>query len=213
MSPFECQDLRTSIRLLREFQAGSQDSLGRLLQRYHHRILRVVRVEIGALLATRVDPEDVVQDVFVAAIQGLCSFEPRSHASLINWFSKVAVNRLKREARYWSAERRALRSTKSLDQLAEDLGWPALASLRSGDPSCDDVDLLGETTVLVDSLISKLPGLQRQVFNLRQLCGMDWDEIVKELSLDSRNSARGLYHRGWTRLKVLAQDHPDLRIE
>ena len=74
---------------------GDEEAFRRLVDRYHGSMLRVAR----GYVATREAAEDVVQETFVAIIQGIGRFEGR--ASLKTWLFRILVNRAKTRGRPW----------------------------------------------------------------------------------------------------------------
>src|SRR5215218_1826604 len=57
--------------LLARYRSGSQDAATQLYLRYVARLLRLVDGRLGSDLATRLDPEDVVQSVFRSFFRGV----------------------------------------------------------------------------------------------------------------------------------------------
>src|SRR5262245_54345669 len=66
--------------------AGSADELDRLVAQHAPQITRLVR----RLLGWPGDVDDVVQDIFVAALKGLPRFNRRS--ALATWLTRIAIN-------------------------------------------------------------------------------------------------------------------------
>src|SRR6185295_15608464 len=78
--------------LLRSAQAGNGQALADLFEAYQDRILRIARVRIGSRLATKVDPEDILQLSLVNAWRQLGTFDAGQAHRLIDWFAVIAEN-------------------------------------------------------------------------------------------------------------------------
>ena len=148
--------------------------------------------------------DEVVQETWLAVIQGLERFEGRS--SLKTWMYRILVNR---------AQSRGVREqrTTPFSSLAgvEDDDGPtvdpdrflapghAAAGYWSITPSRffelpEDQMLAEETSALVAAAIEKLPDRQRRVITLRDIEGWDADEVCRSLGLSAANQ-RVLLHR------------------
>lgn len=90
-------DARTDEELAGLVQSGDSNSFGVLVERYEKKLLRYGR----KFLSTREDIEDIVQEVFMKAYQGIKSFD--THKRFSPWIYRIAhngfVNGLKKKSR------------------------------------------------------------------------------------------------------------------
>src|SRR6188472_1298306 len=75
--------------LLPALRAGDEEAFGALVTRYHASLKRVAR----AYVSTDAVAEDVVQETWLAVIEGLDRFEQR--ASLKTWLFHILANKAK----------------------------------------------------------------------------------------------------------------------
>jgi RNA polymerase sigma-70 factor (ECF subfamily) len=153
----------------------------------------LVRREQGAMLnvARRHVPshavaEEVVQETWLAVLQGIERFEGRS--SLRTWIFRILVNRAKTRG---ATEHRAvpLSALRGDESIAEDELVPA----RRSDTPAEHV-VGHELREQIDLAMSGLPPQQRAVMNLRGLEGLSSEEVCARLDL-SRGNQRVLLHR------------------
>lgn len=146
---------------------------------------------------------EVVQDAWLAVIQGIDSFEGRS--SLKTWVYRILVN---------TAKRRGVRESRtvpwsSLRPTDEDTGPTVDPSRfgRPGDPypshwrefpaqwpAPEPEVLAGETRAQVAAAVSQLPDRQQIVITLRDVEGYDAEEVCAILEISAANQ-RVLLHR------------------
>jgi RNA polymerase sigma-70 factor (ECF subfamily) len=172
----------------------------------------LVRTNIGWMLALaerllrdRSLAEDVVQETFVRALNGLASFEGRS--SLESWLHRITVNtalsklrQLKRLAEHSIDEH--LPEFDRFDCRVE-LPWSHLASV-------DDIMESEETRRRVHETIGELPDSYRVVLQLRDIEEYDTSEVAALLDISETNVKVRL-HRARAALKKLLE--PILRAE
>ena len=74
--------------------AGDTSGWGALLARHERRLRRVVAFRIDPRLQGRVDPADVLQEVYLAAYQGLTEYRRQPGVSFFLWLRGIAHNKL-----------------------------------------------------------------------------------------------------------------------
>ncbi len=128
------------------------------------------------LVNDRAAAEDLAQEAFVRAWQGLVSFQGGS--SFSTWVYRLATNLcidyLRRQRR-----REGVEPVVSLDDA--DSGWAEPAD-RDSDPQL--VLERSERGRALARGLAKLPDWQRQVLVLRELSGLSYQEIGEKLELD-----------------------------
>jgi RNA polymerase sigma-70 factor (ECF subfamily) len=188
--------------LLERMRRGDRAAFAGLIDRHAGSLLRVARslVRDGAVA------EELVQETWIALLTGLDRFEGRS--SLRTWLIGVLVNkartRLARERRtvpfsfLEDAEGRASPATEPADP-AEYGGWvdPPGAWTES-DP--ERLAMGTETREVIEAAIRELPDAQRAVVTLRDIEGLETDEICNLLGVTVTNQ-RVLLHRARARLR------------
>jgi len=92
--------LDATVVLIERCRAGDAAATDELVARYYPRLLRVVRMEMFASLRNRVEPEEIADSALMTGLRKLPDFEYREEASLINWLSRIALNKLHDARRY-----------------------------------------------------------------------------------------------------------------
>ena len=188
-----------------------------LLECYQGQLLRLALV----YCRTRDIAEEIVQDTWLAVIQGIDRFEGR--ASFKTWLFQILVNRARTRA---VKEGRSL-SFSSITDEAETPREPAVPPERfrtADDPwpdhwalpphswgeSSDARLLAAETMELVDRAIAQLPPAQQQVITLRDVEGFTSEEVCNVLAISETNQ-RVLLHRARSRVRSALEAHFDER--
>lgn len=181
--------------------AGDEAAFSELVARLHGRLLRFA----ATFVRERSAAEEVVQDTWIAVVEGLDGFERR--ASLEGWIFRIVANR---------ARTRAVREARSVPLSSfevDPLEAPADAGRFDGrghwssPPRRWDEDdperlaLRGELLAALQEAIDQLPPAQRAVIVLRDIEGLETDEICNILALSETN-ARVLLHRARTKLRA-----------
>lgn len=172
--------------LIRRCRDGSTEAFGPLVRRHQGSALAYA----AALLDDPADAEDAVQDAFVRAYRSLDGLEPGS--AFGGWFRTILRNecldRL-RSARRWRER-----------SWPEEGPEPASRS-ADGPARMERRELAGE----IRSALAALDPAHRAVLVLRELDGLSYAEIARELEISEGTVASRLHH-GRSRLKgILTQ--------
>lgn len=132
--------------------------------------------QVRRIVLTHEDANDVLQNTFLKAWNGLDSFHGESKVS--TWLSRIAINESVDFLR-----RQKTRAALSADE------EPALANTLLADNYFDG----DETQALLQQAIASLPGVQRTVFELRYFEDMKYSEMSQLLNT-SEGSLKASYH-------------------
>lgn len=189
-------------RLVDAIKRGDEDAFAGLVDMYHASMLRLARV----FVPTKAVAEDVVQETWLAVIQGIDRFEGRS--SLKTWLFRILTNRAKtrgeREGRavpFSSAWRDELETDEpAVDpRRFHDGAWTSLpATVPSGPDEQAESRELGK---VVEGAVKKLPPTQREVITLRDIEGLSADEVCSLLEISEGNQ-RVLLHRARSKVRA-----------
>jgi RNA polymerase sigma factor (sigma-70 family) len=151
--------LRSDEQLVGLFRAGNDEAFRAIHDRYRRHLLAYVR---QMLRNSRSDPEDVVQDAFLRASQGL-----RAHDHELNlrpWLYKVARN-------------------ACIDELRRHLPAPCaeVESTAEHDPVAESEQR--ETLRRLVTDLGRLPEQQRSALLMRELGGMSYAEVAEALGV------------------------------
>jgi RNA polymerase sigma-70 factor (ECF subfamily) len=178
-------------------RAGDPDAYRRLVRRYHGALVGVA----GAIIGSRAQAEEVVQDAWLAVFGSIGRFEGRS--TLASWIFTIVLNRARTRAR---AEGRTV--ALALESPGEDGGSGAFLAdghWREAPALWDTLDpervVAGrQLWAHVQEAIERLPPAQRAVVILRDLEGGSAEEACALMSITPENQ-RVLLHRGRDRIR------------
>lgn len=187
--------------LLGALRSGDEEAFARLVDSHHGSLLRVAQL----YLRDRAVAEEVVQETWLALLEGVDRFEERS--SLKTWIYRILTNR---------AKTRAQREYRQLpfSALISD-AEPEVAETRfrpSDDPRFpqqwaapprswpDERILARETVEQIRDAVAQLPEAQQVIVGLRDVEGWTADEVCEALEITPGNQ-RVLLHRARSRLR------------
>lgn len=192
--------------LLERMRRGDRAAFAVVVDRHAGSLLRVAR----SLLRDASAAEEVVQETWIALLTGLAGFEGR--ASVRTWLFRVLVNkartRFHRDGRTvpFSALGDEDGASPSVDagRFAPDGGW-AVAPGGWAETDPEQLALGAETRAAIEAAIQELPDAQRAVLTLRDVEGLETEEICHLLGVTVTNQ-RVLLHRARVRVReALAQ--------
>jgi RNA polymerase sigma-70 factor (ECF subfamily) len=160
--------MRADIDLVEAARHGDRGAFGQLYCRFAPMVYGVLLARVPRSAA-----EDLVQDVFVAALSQLHTL--RRNAAFPGWLATIARNRANDHHR----------RTQELEELSEDLA-------ATGGPDAEAVTVL--------AVIRSLPTAYREPLILRLVEGMTGDEIAVRTGLRPA-SVRVNLHRGMKKLR------------
>jgi RNA polymerase sigma-70 factor (ECF subfamily) len=191
-------------RLLAALRAGDEEAFAGLVRRHHASMKRVARMYVS----TDAVAEEVVQETWLAAIAGLERFEQRS--SLKTWLFHILANKAKTRG---ARERR----TVPFASLGPGDDTPAVPPERfqgPGDPwpghwampprPWEDPERRLHSLEARERLraaIGALPEVQQAVLTLRDVEGLEADEVCGLLGLSDGNQ-RVILHRARARVRT-----------
>ena len=185
--------------MLERLRAGDEAAFEALVTRYDRSMRRLA----ATIVRTPAAADDVVQETWLAVIRGLDAFEERS--SLSTWIFRILVNRARtratRDARNvpFSAVDHDDRPAVDATAFGPDGRWRSAPSRLETDPELNvlNVELRQHLLQAVDALAP----VQRAVITLRDIVGLDSDDVCSLLEISEGNQ-RVLLHRARARLRT-----------
>jgi RNA polymerase sigma-70 factor, ECF subfamily len=181
-----------------------------LMRMYNASLLRVALIYVPS----RAVAEDVVQETWIAVLNGIDRFEGRS--SLKTWIFRILTNiaktRGQREGR--TVPFSALERPDAVPEAAVDADrfrpadherWPGHWASKP-EPWPEERLLAAETRVVVERAIDRLPPAQRAVISLRDIEGWSSDETRNALGVSETNQ-RVLLHRARSKVRQALEDY------
>lgn len=187
--------------LVAALQRGDESAFAELVDRHTPALLRVAQ----GYVPSREIAEDVVQDTWIALLKGIGSFEGRS--SLRTWLFAILIN---------IAKNRGIRERRDADlAVAAFTGgtvdphpghWLPTA-VPAPFPDTPESSVLGKELIMVARRgLDNLPERQRVVVTMRDMLGLDSDEVCELLEISAANQ-RVLLHRGRAAVRQVLEDY------
>jgi RNA polymerase sigma-70 factor (ECF subfamily) len=187
---------------------GDEAVFAHVVTTYSNQLLRLAQ----DFVRTRAVAEEVVQETWLAVLDGIDRFEGRS--TFKTWLFRILVNKAKtrgvREARtipFSSLAPEGDETAVPEDRFrGADNEWPGhwASPPRALDTVPDERLLAKELRQHISGALETLPESQRIVVTLRDVAGWDADEVCDVLGLSEGNQ-RVLLHRGRARRAAFEQ--------
>lgn len=163
--------------LVHRFNAGDESAFNEIVSRYRGKIYGLT---LG-LLHNSADAEEITQDAFIRAYNGLARF--RGDSSLATWLYRIAVNLARN--RYWYFFRRRRHAWVSLERpLANDASSTLgdLVAADSPDPSQETA--VDEFSRLIAMCMERLDQRHREILVLRNVHNLPYERIAQILGIN-----------------------------
>jgi len=187
--------------LVNRFKRGDQAAFSLLFGKYRRRLAVLVHYKMSEELRGKLEVDDILQEVFLAAAQGLRRFTYQTPGSFMAWLSRIADNAIADAARH---ENRKKRRPEEL------LPFKTESNPNGAEP----MDLRTPSQVFaqqenMQNLLLKLdvlPAEYREVILLAKFEGLTTGEVSERLG-KSRESVALLLHRALKRFREIQLTH------
>ena len=200
-------------RLIAGLRARDEGAFVELVKHYRGTLLPLASFFVSNLAVA----EEVVQEAWLAVLQGIDRFEERS--SFKTWISRIVMNIGRTRG---VRESRMVPFSELVDQDA-DTAEPAVDPDRfrpAGDEYSDhwsvaprpwnsDPEALllsSETMSILDDAVRALPEVQRLVLTMRDINGWTAEEVCNTLAISETNQ-RVLLHRARSKVRGILENH------
>ena len=146
--------------------------------------------QVRRIVMTHEDANDVLQNAFIKAWNGLESFH--GDAKIFTWISRIAINE--------SID--FVRRQKNISLVSADDEEAHVANTLMADDYFDG----DETQVMLQAAIDSLPEVQRTVFTLRYFDEMKYSEMSQRLHT-SEGSLKASYHIAVKKISEFFKSH------
>jgi RNA polymerase sigma-70 factor (ECF subfamily) len=167
--------------LLKRFREGEQDAATALYLRYSQRLQALARAKTSPTLATRFDPEDIVQSVFRTFFRRVSGglYDVPAGDELWQLLLVIALNKIRDLAVFHRAQKRDVTKTESESDMT---------IAAAGQPQTDSMEVL---KVVLDDFLAQLPASHAAVARMR-MEGYQVDEIATKTKRSKRTVERVL---------------------
>jgi RNA polymerase sigma-70 factor, ECF subfamily len=180
--------------LISRLRAGEEEAFVLLAGRHQAAMLRLAASFVGSTAIA----EEVVQDTWIAVLRGIDGFAGRS--SFKTWLLAILVNRARSTG---VRERRSVAvgdAAPAVDRSRFDATGAWMSPPQHWVEDSDDRLLAERLGGTIDLALKRLPSRQRAVVLLRDVDGLDSDEVCDVLGISEGNQ-RVLLHRGRGQLR------------
>jgi RNA polymerase sigma-70 factor (ECF subfamily) len=191
--------------LLEQARAGDEAALGRLLELYRNYLRLVARALIGQALRVRLDASDLVQETFLKAAREFGQFLGSTEPELTVWLRRILVNTLANQAKHHRRRSRDYQRQESLEAMLDRSSEAVQQALATPSQSPSAHAVRREQAVLLADALEKLPADYREVFILRNLEHIPFDQVAARMGR-SPGAARVLWKRAMDRLSQLLRE-------
>ena len=186
-------------------RAGDKQAFGELLEQFRPRLERLIELRLDRRLRQRMDPTDVMQDLFVRGGGNFVSDAETESLSPYVWLRQIALWRvIDLQRKHLGAQRRdPRRETRIMDvQHTPDLaaGW-----LVDSITSPSDVVAREELICRLNSALESLDPIDREILILRHCEQLSRSEAAESLGISIAAAAKR-YFRALARVRCILAD-------
>jgi RNA polymerase sigma-70 factor, ECF subfamily len=191
--------------LLDQARAGDAAALGRLLELYRNYLRLMARALISQPLRVRLDASDRVQETFLKADREFPAFLGSTEPELIAWLRQILVRCLTDLIKRHRAGKRDYRREESVEVMLDRSSLSVQKALAAPGFSPSSHASRREQAVLLADALAKLPADYREVFILRSLGHIPFDQIAVRMNRSS-GAVRKLWTRAMLSLKRMLEE-------
>jgi len=168
--------------LLQQAAAGDGDALHRLIIYYHGPMYGTIEGRMDEALRRHLDPEDILQQAYVRAFQGIEGRTFDGPGSFYKWLERIALDRMRNAGRDLRRKKRDI-GRNLTGSRGTTTSYPDLVARLSGHGATPSRRLAKlEASAVVISSLARLTEDQRAVVQMRFLEDRPVAEIAAELS-------------------------------
>ena len=195
--------------LERRLKCGDAEALGELFALHRARLWRTVNFRVTGRLAGRIDPDDILQESYLAAVARLDHYRTQWSASPYLWLRMIVLQMLvdahrrhlgtqkrdaERESPLFGAYTQATSASMAV-HLVGDLTSPSQAAMR------------GESLDIIERAIAGMDAIDQEILALRHFEELGNSEVADVLGIEPK-AASIRYVRALKRLKEILASVP-----
>ena len=202
-------DHRTTQQLVIRIHGGDREAFDLLFMRYYPRIKLLVRMQMLDKLKAQVEPDDVIQEIYMEVYRNFHKFEYSDPDSFFKWVTTVISWKIKDFDKYFfKTAKRQPHETLSLQQKAggeDTTGFELGDGVAATQNTPSQIVMEREGYQLLDQALQKLPENFRQVITYRQIMKLTAAETAKEMDMQP-NAVNVLFHRAQQKLQSVLRE-------
>lgn len=204
-----------SIVLRERLQSGDRQALAELFSRNRQRLRRTVQFRLDRRLQGRLDPDDVLQEAYLAAADRIGHAVAESSTSLFIWLRLIVTQTMVDvHRRHLGAQRRDADREVSILRGGSWQGTSSCLAVRlSGKlTSPSQAAIREERTRQLEEALEQMDPIDREVLALRHFEELTNSEVAEALDIQQK-AASIRYVRALRRLKDVLAQLPDFADE
>ena len=163
--------------LIDEIRSGKKESLNRLFAIYRPRISVLLHYKLPLERRYGVDIEDLVQDLFLKALDRMETFEYHGPGSFFSWLASLADKVIFDHLRHYSREKRDYRKNTRF----QTVGSPAIDKAFENNPTPTQCYIRQERETRLIEALDDLPEHERDLIYMIKIEGLATSEVAKKL--------------------------------
>jgi len=193
--------------VISQLRGGDRDALAKFISARRYQLLAYIQRQLGPALRTKVEPDDVFQEVCAEAVRSLDGID-LSQRDPFGWLCQLAQRRIiDAHRRFFGAQKRTAKREVSLGSPGGDTSRAALIDIlvASMTTASQAFSRDARHARLIEAM-QELPETQREALRLRYMEGLPSKEIAARLG-KSDGAVRVMLTRSLSRLqKILGPD-------
>ncbi len=187
-------------------KGGDGAALGKLLGRYRNYVGLLVRLQIGRRLRTKVDIEDLLQEIWLEIHRKIGLFRGASEREFLSWARRLIGSILANQVRHYiGTKSRDLRLERALADELDQSSRALNENLIAAHSSPSQQAVRREQAVLLADALQDLPEDYREVIILRQLEGLSFPDVARRMGR-TEDSVKNVWLRALARLRRMLED-------
>ncbi|MGD8453405.1 MAG: sigma-70 family RNA polymerase sigma factor [Phycisphaerae bacterium] len=198
------------VQAVARLQQGDLEAWQQLVVHYHQPLRRLVESQIDAQLRRRIDPDDVLQQAYVASFTKLNEQRFDGPAGFHGWLETIVLSKLHDAQR--AAGRRKRDVAREISDAGAATSYPDLCHRLIGADTTPSHHLARDEAVgALMSSLARLSHEQREVIRLRYLEGWSVADVARHLD-KTEPAVHMACHRGLKALRRLMVSLTDYLI-
>ncbi|MFQ5424814.1 MAG: sigma-70 family RNA polymerase sigma factor [Phycisphaerae bacterium] len=188
--------------LIRHARGGDDQAVRRLLVMYHPRLRGRLLRQMDAVMRSKIEPEDILQQVYLEAFRAIGNFTYHGKDSFLRWLFTILDRKLIDEHRALRAERRDVRRevspVPSRSQNTTYIDLMSRVMVEGSTPS--RIVRRNEALGVMSACLATLPDHYREVIRMRFMEGRPVAEVAQAMGR-SIGSIHMICHRALRQLR------------
>lgn len=191
--------------LINEARTGDEQAVQRLLVLYHPRLRARLLRQMDATMRSRMEPEDILQQVYLETFRAIGQFEYQGPDSFLRWMYAILDRKIIDEHRAMRADRRDVRREyKPAPASAQTTYVDLLARITSAGTTPSQIVRHDEALGVLTACVATLPDHYREVIQMRFIEGLAVADVARRLNR-TVGSIHMICHRALKQLRDQAE--------